>query len=394
MIRTLAIIVILFGLNGVSFADSVEPNHRVSNSLNVRDNPSSESTIIGSLRPGQSLPYIQSVPYYHEVDLGGGRSGFVSKGFSRIIRISTPSASSGTLKLHFIDVGQGDSTLVECPDGSHILIDAGSTGDYPGEEVRDYLLGVLIDHDLVINDLIVTHPDRDHYNRLPELLNGFVVNRLHWTGSLEDYLVESSKHWLFDTLETERIHLGDGYHDPHTVASTSLTCGAADVFVLSAGLAKGRTSWLKNTSSIVIMLRFGDFEAVLTGDATTVTEDEILSNYPAEWLDIDLLKVGHHGSRTTSTSDLWANTLSPEVAIVSAGPSNSHGHPSQDVIDRLEPHTVSSANHTITAASGTRGNYQWHPQDNYVEAIYNTTTSGTLVVTSDGSGWQVEMEGL
>lgn len=390
MARMLAAAVLLLGLFSNALADTVEPNHRVSNSLNIREAPTSESTVLRPLAPGYSLPYLRSVPYYHEVDLGGGRKGYASKSHSRIIRSAPPTVSTqGELKLHFMDVGQGDSTLISCPDGKHILVDAGSAAHYPGDEVRGYLLDVFKDQDLIIDDLIVTHPDQDHYNKLPELLQGFTVSQIWWTGSKEQYLIKSARDWLFDEKQIELIHLKEGDHSPQTTPASRLECGEADVYVLSAGLNKGRSDWRKNTISIVVMIRYGDFEAVLTGDATTVTEKAILERYDTDWLDVDLLKIGHHGSRTTSTSSTWADTLSPEISVVSAGATNSHGHPSQEVIERLESHAVSSVAHSITSASGKRGSYQWHSDDQYVEAIYNTTTSGTVVVSSDGVGWQV-----
>ncbi len=84
------------------------------------------------------------------------------------------------------------------------------------------------------------------------------------------------------------------------------------------------------------MIRYGNFEAMLTGDATHATENTILDRYTDTFLDIDMLKIGHHGSLATSTSAAWADTLSPEISVVSSGTRSRYGHPRFEVIDRLD----------------------------------------------------------
>lgn len=132
-------------------------------------------------------------------------------------------------------------------------------------------------------------------------------------------------------------------YDRAETPNTAVDCGAAKVWILAAAVEASHSA--KNAKSIVVMVRYGDFEAVITGDATRDTEAVILGRYDPKWLDIDLLRVGHHGSEATSTSASWAKTLSPTLAIVSAGYDNTYGHPRQEVFDRLAPYTQAAAPH-------------------------------------------------
>jgi len=139
------------------------------------------------------------------------------------------------------------------------------------------------------------------------------------------------------------------------------------------------------------MIRYGSFEVLLTGDATKKTEEAIIGRYDNNWLDVDVLKIGHHGSLSTSTTIPWADIVKPEIAVVSAGHRSSHGHPRKEVLERLDDHTVdNAAPHLMSSATGTRGNYTWHNDSNYSESIYSTDTNGNVVVTSDGNGYSVK----
>ena len=90
-------------------------------------------------------------------------------------------------------------------------------------------------------------------------------------------------------------------------------CGDADVFILAADIQASRSP--KNARSIVVLISYGDFDVMLMGDATFDTEDAILERYPEDWLDVEVLKIGHHGSSTTSTSLDWAETVQPKLAV-------------------------------------------------------------------------------
>lgn len=147
----------------------------------------------------------------------------------------------------------------------------------------------------------------------------------------------------------------------------------------------------KNAASIVLMIRFNEFEAIFTGDTTHATENEILELYLPEFLDIDLLKIGHHGSLATSTSVRWANTLSPEIAVVSAG-YNSYGHPREEVVERIEPHSGEAVPHLFRSAIRENRRYIYDYRNDYSEAIYSTRDVGKVKVVSNGQSWNASFE--
>jgi beta-lactamase superfamily II metal-dependent hydrolase len=236
--------------------------------------------------------------------------------------------ASGRLKVHFIDVGQGDSTLVECPGGARILVDGGSgiSASSRPENAATYLheaLGASMSLDAVI----VTHPDRDHYNALPYLLEEVTFDRLWLVGRLEAYNSSSFKTWLDAVPASKKKWVRTETRDPQGQPNADLDCGSADIFMLSAAATGANASWAANTSSMVLMISHGDFDVLLTGDATVETEQKITDAYDAWWLDVEVLKIGHHGSSTTSTSVAWLDAVKPEIATVSSGHDNEHGHP-------------------------------------------------------------------
>lgn len=372
-----------FGAN----ADYIEPNERIQNYLNIRELPSRDASVIGELAKSERADLLDAgILYYYKIRLSDGTEGYAHKGYSKRVSANLSSAGNGKLGLHFIDVGQGDSTLVVCPNDKTILVDAGSLSGYSSDAVREHIVPILSEREYRIDSLVVTHPDADHYNLLTDALNEIPVGKVFYVGAYDDYS-RSFSSWLRGFSNSKRHRLSTSDRDPEGEPSTTINCGEAEVYVLAASVEATKSA--KNAKSIVLMIRYKEFEAILTGDATHDTEDHIIDNYPAAFLDVDLLKVGHHGSSYTSTSKDWAKAISPQIAIVSAGNRNSHGHPRQVVLNRLEPYTIEVEEHSITESTGRRGEYIWHPDHNYKEAIFTTSTSGTIVVTSGGTGFEV-----
>jgi beta-lactamase superfamily II metal-dependent hydrolase len=159
--------------------------------------------------------------------------------------------------------------------------------------------------------------------------------------------------------------------------------GQVNIWIVAADVEDGTD---KNSRSIVLLVSHGDFDLLLTGDATFATENFIMKKYESWWLDVECLKLGHHGSKHTSTSPDWVNATLPEVAVASAALSPIHGHPNDALRARLEAKTDPAKAHPIR---------WWHNKDqgytvaDYKEAIYSTATNGTIVITSDGSSYDV-----
>lgn len=374
----IAILMTQWGNFHPSSADEVIPTERVSRGVVVRETSDSESPPVGSLQPGDAAEYLGEEAGKFHIRLQNGTDGFVSKSWTR----RTASApAGGELRLSFIDVGQGDSTLIECPNGKYILVDAGSTTDPQEEEIRSYLLERLGAGQPSIDTLVITHPDKDHYNLLPDLLHGITVDHLYRVGALKDYL-KSFQGWLKDIPSDDTSVLKADDFDPQGAPNRNIDCGDANVWVLAAGIKATKSA--SNAKSIVLMIKYGGFSAILTGDATFDTEKAILSRYDAGWLDVDLLKIGHHGSLATSTSHEWVDKLKPEYAVVSAGYENGYGHPRKEIIDRVALATIEASSHSMCTVTGKKGAYRYHDTESYNEAIYATAVDGSIVVTTAG----------
>jgi competence protein ComEC len=234
-------------------------------------------------------------------------------------------ASTGELKVHFLDVGQGDAILIESPNRGRVLIDGGRN-----RRVLSELGKVLSFADRRIDVLIATHPDADHIGGFPEVITRydvglFMESALLVENSLNNLLRERLDYKKIDKLQAMRgqvINFGDG-------ARLTILFPDRDV-----------SNWNPNDASIVARLDYGEISFLFTGDAGIKTENILISldrNLPADRrvLDTDVLQAGHHGSRT-STSLTFAQTVMPEYAVISAGKNNSYGHPHQEVINNLE----------------------------------------------------------
>ncbi|MFV1985514.1 MAG: MBL fold metallo-hydrolase [Thiohalomonadales bacterium] len=375
------ILLLSFAVN--IYADTIEPSNRVTSRLKVKEAPSSQSSVVMYLYPGQQLPLLSKENrYYYKVQLPNNNSGWVSKSWSRIV---SSSSQNNNLAITFFNVGQGDSALIVCPNGHNILIDAGSTSGVKADVIRNQLLNALKDQNRQIHTLIITHPDADHYNRLPLVLQDINVDQVFLVGEQNDYY-KYFWNW-FSALNSKKKFLSQTDINKPGTPNSDINCGSAQAFILSANEQSNFSS--KNTASIVLMIRYKDFESIFTGDATRVTEKAIINRYPASWLDVDLLKIGHHGSLTTSTTTDWSLILSPEIAVVSVG-NNRYGHPRTEVLQRLEIYTVSANPHPMKSATRPDKKYVYEFNNSYTEAIYSTQVSGSIQVISDGTNWRLQ----
>lgn len=366
-------------------AEDIVPSERVKTSVVVREEPiGPPSQRVGALRPGERATLLESVPYFWKVQLSNGAEGFVSKNWTK----RSTTVAAGPLQIHFIDVGQGDSTLILCPNGRTILADAGSTSGRSPDEIRDYIMRQIEDRGGDIDYLIVSHPDGDHYNLLREVLDEVPIGRAWYVGERKDYADPEVYDWINLVPESARRLVATDF-DTQSRPNSEIDCGAAKLWILAAAVEHPKSR--KNAMSIVLMVRFGDFEAIITGDATTATEDVIMSRYAETWLDVDVLRVGHHGSLATSTSKKWADTISPSIAVFSAGYQNTYGHPRAEVVDLLTPHTENVSAHAFRdwrANPNDGPRYLLNETSGITEGVYVTSVNRTIVMMSTGVGFQ------
>lgn len=244
------------------------------------------------------------------------------------------------LQIYYFDVGQADSILILNNDTA-MLIDAGNNADGP-------LLVDYIKNKLKINkiDIVVgTHPHEDHIGGIDDIINNFDIEDIYLpevittTKTFEDMItaIENKDLAISIPEKGEKFKLGE-----------------ADFEVIYTGTNDKDL----NATSIIINMLYGEKTYLFTGDTTEEVEDTILNQN----IDIDVLKVAHHGSRYSSSYE-FLKIATPEYAIVSVGEENSYEHPHQEAINRIKKHTNN---------------------------IYMTKDVGTILLTSDGKEIEIE----
>lgn len=221
-----------------------------------------------------------------------------------------------TLRIWFLDVGQGDATLVEFPDGRTMLVDAGRPSPNVAKLViQPHLMAVGA---VPLGTLLATHADSDHTGGMPWLLSHHRVGALAFAGD-GGLLGES---WLMAGMA--------GMETRELVAGTVVDCGSgATLEVLWPPAHSDALS--DNERSVVIRVSYGGFRALLTGDAGVLAESAL----SPEACRADVLKVSHHGSRS-STSAEFLSKVAASVAVISCGEQQSYGHPHKETLERLQ----------------------------------------------------------
>lgn len=221
------------------------------------------------------------------------------------------------LSVTFFDVGQGDSILIEGPTGVQVLVDAGPDSS----AVRE--LGKRIPFfDRTLDAIVATHPDADHIGGMADILERYEVGHI-----IEPGIGNTTKVWevFADAAEAET-------GASHTVARAGqwldLGGGAyADILFPDRDVSKVKDT---NAGSIIMRVVYGDMSVMLTGDAPSKVEQELFLKL-GYGLDSDVLKAGHHGSKTSSLPD-FVESVSPEYVVFSRGCENRYGHPAPSVV--------------------------------------------------------------
>ncbi len=232
--------------------------------------------------------------------------------------------TSPYLSVTFLDIGQGDSILIETPDGVVALIDGGADQAVLRELARE-----LPWRERTIDLMVGTHPDKDHIGGLVDVLGRYTVEQILTTENRGETMTASAYQEAIQSELAKVVYARAG--QVYALgASTTLT-------ILSP--ARDPSMLESNTASIVAKLSYGEIDFMLTGDAPESIEDSLVVTY-GDVLQSEVLKLGHHGSRT-STGELFLATVRPTYGVVSAGRDNSYGHPHQEVISRVTAAGVS-----------------------------------------------------
>jgi beta-lactamase superfamily II metal-dependent hydrolase len=258
---------------------------------------------------------------------------FLLSGCGTTEKTMTPSL----LRVHFINVGQADSSLVIAPNGQTILVDGGNSND--GSEVISYLKSQGVKE---LSVVVATHPHEDHIGGLDTIMHSFPPKQVYMpngtstTKAFEDFIT------AVNTSGAKKIR-----------AKAGVKLDIPGISGLFLAPNSDQYEDLNNYSAI-LKITFGKVSFLLAGDAEKVSETEILKS--GQDLQTTVLKVGHHGS-TSSTTSAFLKAVSPKYAVISVGVDNDYGHPAQVTLNKL-------------ANAGVQ--------------VYRTDQAGTIVATSDG----------
>ena len=253
-----------------------------------------------------------------------------------------------TCRFEFLNVGQGDSTLITTPNGSSVLVDTGTAAS------RDYLTKHLENNtDGEIELLILTHPHSDHIGGAQKVLEKFEVK----------YIVMPDV--VSTTTQFEK--LCDAIAKEKEEGCVLYSAEPGDIYEIDGCTLRMTGPWEineeeLNNCSASFMFTYGSFDALFTGDSEKKAEKLMLFN--AGDLDCELYKVAHHGADTSSCEEM-VNAMTPQISVVSCGKDNSYGHPSTEIVQRL---------------------------NNAGSAVFVTSEVGTVTVTTDGEGYSVITE--
>lgn len=223
--------------------------------------------------------------------------------------------SAEKTSIHFLDVGQGDSALVEMPNNAQILIDAG-----PGRDVLEEVGNLMPYYDRKIEYLILSHPHADHFAGFNYIVDRYEVEKIYLNGyenNTPDYELLKKK-IIENNIPIEILKRGD-----------SVNFGNVNIDVLWPQGGKTTLTDI-NDSSLIFYLRKENDNILFTGDASASVQE--LINY--DYAEVDILKVSHHGARTGASAKL-IDKLKPQYSIFSVGENNRFKHPSQIVINLL-----------------------------------------------------------
>lgn len=250
---------------------------------------------------------------------------------------------SDVLTVSFLDVAQGDSIFIELPDKTNMLIDAGEAKS--SNKIIDYIDNLGYDS---LDYVIGTHPHSDHIGGLAKVIDSFNIGSIYMPK-----VVATSKTYenLLETIKNKNLSIKKGFAGVIVKENDNLK------IEMLAPNSEKYSSY--NNYSIVLKITYGDTSFLFMGDAEALSEKEIKGN-----LEADVIKIGHHGSNTSSSFS-FLEKIKPEYAVISVGEDNKYKHPSDEVLTKL---------------------------NKYTKNIYRTDLNGNIKIICDGVNIKVECE--
>lgn len=223
------------------------------------------------------------------------------------------------LSVNYLDVGQGDATLIQYLGTYQILIDGGPSG----KRLLPELSSIISPTDHTIELVILTHPDKDHLAGLIDVVENYSVKAVLSNGQEADTNIYRQYKEVIQNKGIQEYVFKEG--------SRVLLGVDLELRSYNPDLVVEEKSD-RNENSVVVRMDYGDNSFLFVGDADFATEKDIASD--EENVDVDWFKVGHHGSKN-STSDEFLQAVTPKWSIISAGKSNRYGHPNEELLERL-----------------------------------------------------------
>lgn len=295
---------------------------------------------------------------------GCGQSG----GQSSDTVANSKAGAEGQLIISMLDIGQGDAVLIQTG-AKNILIDTGDDKYYEdgkkGKENTQLLTELQklkIDH---IDTLVMTHAHADHIGKADKVIAQYGVNELVYNGipSTSKYFINALKAAKANGTQQVKVKAGDVLDFGNGVSFEIVSPSQSLIDEDTADI-KAKKKVDVNNESVVGRLTFGNFAMLFTGDAEGPVEKDMAASYGKK-LKCQVLKAGHHGSKTSSTAE-FLKLVQPESVVMSLGVNNQYGHPHEALLNRL------------------------HKQG--IKNIYRTDANGTITIVSDGSSYSITTE--
>jgi competence protein ComEC len=268
--------------------------------------------------------------------------------WSRVFSLHEP-----VLIVAFLDIGQGDSIYIQAPNGRQMLIDGGKSNAVISE-----LRNIMPIGDTSIDVVLATHADADHIGGLPAVITDYDISKIINNSDTNKSTQIFARLQQMSDEERDK----DGAEIIHATSGMRIILDPVNnVYFDIYYPATGVTSPDSNDLSIVGRLVYGETEFMLTGDSPISVENKLVT-WCRACLASDVLKAGHHGSKT-STSQIFLDAVNPKYAVISAGLNNTYGHPHKEVTDRLEKKEIE---------------------------IHTTYEEGTVIFVSDGRGVRIK----